>query len=89
MKKPRDEAQKWRAFKNIARMFKNPFGYMYWKSDIFNRNQRVRIMYVNLAYCLFQSWMITVICKSKKESMMEMWRHQTGQLNTGYKRVEN
>ena len=30
-KKPRDNAQKWRAFKNIARFFKNPFGYSYWK----------------------------------------------------------
>ena len=31
MKKPRDNAQKWRAFKNIARFFKNPVGYTYWK----------------------------------------------------------
>ena len=29
--KPRDMAQKWRAFKNIARWFKNPFGYTFWK----------------------------------------------------------
>lgn len=29
--KPRDMAQKWRAFKNIARFFKNPFGYVFWK----------------------------------------------------------
>ena len=53
MKKPRDEAQKWRAVRNIARLWKNPMGYWYWKMDIFNRNQRVRFMYVNLAYCLF------------------------------------
>ena len=29
--KPRDMAQKWRAFKNIARFMKNPFGYTFWK----------------------------------------------------------
>ena len=31
MKKPRDDAQRFRAFKNIARFFKNPMGYIYWK----------------------------------------------------------
>jgi hypothetical protein len=30
-RKPRDMAQKWRAFKNIARLMKNPFAYVYWK----------------------------------------------------------
>ena len=32
LKKPRDEAQKWRTIKNIARFYKNPFAYIYWKS---------------------------------------------------------
>ena len=30
LKKDRDMAQKWRAFKNIARFVKNPFGYTFW-----------------------------------------------------------
>lgn len=30
-RKPRDMAQKWRAYKNIARLFKNPAAYVYWK----------------------------------------------------------
>ena len=34
--KPRDNAQKWRAFKNIARFFKNPVGYTYWKIEPFH-----------------------------------------------------
>merc|ERR1740117_139102 len=32
-KKPQDMAQKWRGFKNIARFFKHPIGYIYWKSS--------------------------------------------------------
>jgi hypothetical protein len=35
-RKPRDMAQKWRAYKNIARFYKNPWGYTYWKLDIFH-----------------------------------------------------
>ena len=30
-RKPRDMAQKWRSFKNIARFYKNPFAYVFWK----------------------------------------------------------
>lgn len=32
-RKPRDMAQKWRAFKNMARMVKNPAAYLYWKLE--------------------------------------------------------
>jgi hypothetical protein len=35
-RKPRDMAQKWRAFKNIARFVKNPYAYTYWKMSPFH-----------------------------------------------------
>ena len=52
-KKPRDEAQKWRWFKNSVRAVKNLPGYIYWKTDVFARNNRIRVMYVNLVYMLY------------------------------------
>ncbi len=63
MKKPRDNAQKWRAFKNIARFFKNPVGYTYWKVDPFHAQNRIRIFYVLLAYHLYSSFLLWVMVK--------------------------
>ena len=81
MKKPRDEAQKWRAFKNISRFFKNPFGYTYWKIDIFHAQNRIRIVWVLLMYHLYSSFLLYVLVKSKKEKMIEHWRHRIGETN--------
>ena len=53
IKKPRDEAQKWRAFKNFARFYKNPFAYCYWKLNAFHQQNRVRLMWVLLFYHLY------------------------------------
>ena len=58
-KKPRDEAQKWRWFKNSVRAAKNPAAYIYWKTDVFVRNNRLRFLYVNLAYLLYQNYAVT------------------------------
>ena len=52
-KKPRDEAQKWRAFKNISRFMKHQIGYMYWKTEVFSRQNRMRFLYINMVYMLF------------------------------------
>ena len=67
--KPRDMAQKWRAFKNIARFFKHPLGYIYWKTQPYRTNNRVRIIWVLMCYHLYQSFLLYVICKNKKENM--------------------
>ena len=75
---PFDNGQKWRAYKNIARAWKNPIGYMYWKTDVFAKNNRIRFMYLNLAYMLWHSVAITMMCKSTKTSMIAHWRYQTG-----------
>ena len=52
-RKPRDNAQKWRAFKNIARFVKNPFGYTYWKTAIFRSQSRWRLLWILLFYNLY------------------------------------
>ena len=83
-KKPFDNGQKWRAFKNISRAWKNPIGYMYWKTDVFAKNNRIRFMYLNLAYMLWHSIAITMMCKSTKTSMIAHWRYQTGMINDEY-----
>ena len=73
--KPRDNAQKWRAFKNIARLWKNPFGYIYWKTEIFAKQNRIRFLYVNLVYMLFQNYLVTALIKTKKEALITHWRY--------------
>ena len=83
-KKPRDEAQKWRAFKNISRMWKNPIGYLYWKTDVFAKNNRIRFLYINLFYMLYQTWLTTALIRSKKTTLIDHWRYQTGQVNDNY-----
>ena len=80
-KKPRDEAQKWRALKNIHRFYKNPFGYAYWKMDIFHQQNRVRLVWVCLIFHLYQSFLLYVMVKNKKERMIEHFRYRVGETN--------
>ena len=61
--KPRDEAQRWRAFKNITRFFKNPFGYTYWRVATLSSQNRIRIIYVFLVFHLYQSFMLYLLTK--------------------------
>jgi hypothetical protein len=62
-KKPRDTAQRWRAFKNIARFFKNPFGYTFWKVAQLHNFSRFRVIYAVLIYHLYQSFMVYLLSK--------------------------
>ena len=83
-KKPRDEAQKWRWYKNSVRAAKNVPAYFYWKTDIFARNNRIRFLYANLIYMLYQNFLVTVYCKQNKETCIERWRYVTAQTNDHY-----
>lgn len=51
-RKPRDMAQKWRAFKNIARFYKNPFGYLFWKVNPLHSQNRIRLVWALLIWHL-------------------------------------
>ena len=62
-RKPRDMAQKWRAFKNIARFFKNPFAYTYWKMQPLHAQNRVRFIWVLLVFHLYQSFLLYIMIK--------------------------
>lgn len=84
MKKPRDNAQKWRAFKNIARFFKNPVGYTYWKVDPFHSQNRIRFMYCLLVFHLYQSFIVWMMVKNKKEKMIDHWRYRIGETNKSH-----
>ncbi|CAI2379660.1 unnamed protein product [Moneuplotes crassus] len=77
--KPRDVAQKWRTFKNIARFFKNPVGYAYWKMRPLHKQNRVRAIWVILAAQLYFSFVAWIGTKNKKESMMAFWMHSIGE----------
>ena len=79
--KPRDMAQKWRAFKNMSRFFKNPFGYTFWKCANMANQNRIRVVWVLLVWHLYQSFYIWLICKRKKESMMAQWLWSVGEIN--------
>lgn len=79
--KPRDVAQKWRVFKNIVRLFKNPFAYIYWKMEPLHRQNRIRIAWFLLVaqlYCSFVAW---AGVRGKKRSMIEFWMHSIGETN--------
>ena len=79
--KPRDNAQRWRAFKNISRFYKNPIGYAYWKTDIFHRQNRFRWIYFLAGFHLFCSFMLYTSQKNRKERMIEHWRYRIGETN--------
>ena len=69
-RKPRDMAQKWRAFKNIARFYKNPFAYIFWKTEPFIAQNRVRIMWVLLIMHLYQSFLLWFIIKNSNHIIL-------------------
>lgn len=81
LNKPRDNAQRWRAYKNISRFYKNPFGYTYWKTDVFHRQNRFRIFYFLVGFHLLSSYMLYVMVKNRKERMIEHWRYRIGEVN--------
>jgi hypothetical protein len=80
-KKPRDNAQRWRAFKNFARFFKNPLGYLYWKVEPFHKQNRVRFIWGLVVFHLWSSFVLTVMLKNKKENMISNWRWRCGEEN--------
>ena len=80
-KKPRDEAQRFRTFKNIARFFKNPLAYAYWKTEPFHKANRVRFLWGLVVFHLWSSFLLYVLVKNKKESMIEHWRYRIGETN--------
>lgn len=57
-------AQKWRAFKNFARFFKNPFGYLYWKIQPLHAQNRIRFVWVLLVFHLYSSFLLYVMIKN-------------------------
>jgi hypothetical protein len=63
-RKPRDMAQKWRAFKNFARFFKNPVGYLYWKINPLHAQNRIRFIWVLLVFHLYSSFLLYVMIKN-------------------------
>ena len=79
--KPRDTAQRWRAFKNIARFFKNPLGYMYWKTEPFHKAGRVRFLWCMAVFHCYSSFILWVLVKNKKEKMIDHWRWRNGEQN--------
>mmetsp|Transcript_2107 Transcript_2107/g.1432 ORF Transcript_2107/g.1432 Transcript_2107/m.1432 type:complete len:235 (+) Transcript_2107:37-741(+) len=83
-KKPRDNAQRWRAFKNIARFTKNPLGYMYWKIQPFHAQNRIRLTWVFLVFHLYQSFLLYVMIKNQKEKMIQHWRYRIGENNQSH-----
>ena len=80
-RKPRDNAQKWRAFKNFARFFKNPVGYSFWKIMPLHGQNRIRFIWVLLVFHLYSSFLLYMMIKNKKERMIEHWRYRLGEVN--------
>ena len=73
LKKDRDNAQRWRAFKNIGRFFKNPFGYTFWRVAGLTNQNRFRVIWALLIWHLYQSFTLYLVTKKKKESMIAKW----------------
>ena len=65
-RKPRDMAQKWRAYKNFARFYKNPFGFVYWKLQPLHNQNRIRFMWVLLVFHLYSSFLLWIMIKNSK-----------------------
>ena len=82
--KPRDMAQKYRMFKNIARWFKNPFGYTFWKVATLSAQNRIRFSWVLLIFHLYQSFALYILTKNKKEKMIAKWQWSGGEINKFY-----
>ena len=69
-------------FKNIARFYKNPVGYTYWKVSPFHKQNRIRVMWALMFYHLYCSFALTYLVKTKKERMVGHWRYRCGEVNT-------
>uniref|UniRef100_A0A7S3CUC5 Uncharacterized protein n=1 Tax=Strombidium rassoulzadegani TaxID=1082188 RepID=A0A7S3CUC5_9SPIT len=82
--KPRDMAQKWRMFKNIARFVKNPFGYLFWKQMTITSQNRFRLTWFLLIWHLYQSFALYMLTKNKKEGMIHKWYWHIGMVNHYY-----
>ena len=63
-RKPRDMAQKWRAFKNFARFYKNPFAYLFWKVHPLHSQNRIRFVWVLLIFHLYSSFLLYMMVKN-------------------------
>ena len=87
--KPRDVAQKYRAFRNFSRFFKNPVAYAYWKMQPLHAQNRVRFIWVILIAQLYFSFVAWAAIKNKKESMIEFWLHSIGETNRSQGRMNN
>ena len=82
--KPRDNAQKWRMFKNIARFFKNPFGYTFWKIAQFNNKNRIRFIWSLLIMHLYQSFYLYLLTKTKKDNQIAKYYWSIGEITKQY-----
>ena len=82
--KPRDQGQKWRTFKNIARFYKNPFAYIHWKIRPFVSENRFRILYFYLFANILVSFVNYVSIKNEKEGMVFKFMHSKGFTNKNY-----
>ena len=57
---------------------------MFWKMQPFHQANRVRFVYVCLIYHLYQSFLLYVMVKNKKEKMCENWYWHVGHTNKSH-----
>lgn len=86
-KKPRDEAQRWRALKNIVRFHKNPLAYIYWKTIPFFNQNRVHLIYFLLAYHMWSTFYICIANRKTKIESVEKYAYSTGRFSDLYRGV--
>lgn len=55
---------------------------MYWKLDPFHSQARIRLIWVCLIFHMYQSFLLYVMVKNKKEKMIEHWRWRLGETNS-------
>ncbi len=84
-KKPRDEAQRWRAFKNITRFHRNALGYIYWKTLPYFSKNRFRLVYALLFYHMWNTWMLMAQCRDTKTTAIEHYAYATGRSSEMYR----
>ena len=77
-------AQKWRAFKNIARLYKNPYAYVFWKFHVLSSQNRIRLVWLVLFYHLYSSFSLYLLTKLQKENMLTKFLYSTGDVNQFY-----
>ena len=79
--KPRDNAQRWRMFRNIARFYKNPFGYVFWKAYATSAGNRIRGFYVIAAWNCVMTFFSYLHMKNTKEELINKWRFAVGEMD--------